>query len=216
MRRIHILVEGQTEEIVVREILAPALLPDIWLQPILLATKRPAGGPSHKGGVSSWTKIEKEIRLLLRDSSASHVTTLLDYYGVPADCPGMATRPVGRAYECVAYVETQIAQEIDDSRFLPNLVLHETEAWVFAAAQQLGELLGETALAAALARQVADAGGPELINDGPTTAPSKRLLAAYPAYNKTQDGPLAIAELGLPALRAACPHLDAWLKQLVV
>lgn len=198
-----------------REILAPALTPNIWLQPILLATKRPAGGPSHKGGVSSWKKVEKEIRLLLRDSSVSHVTTLLDYYGLPADCPGMATRPAGTAYERVGYVELQIAQEIDDSRFLPNLVLHETEAWVFAAARQLGELLGETALAAALARQVADAGSPELINDGPTTAPSKRLLAAYPAYNKTQDGPLAIAELGLPALRAVCPHLDTWLKQLV-
>jgi hypothetical protein len=82
VRRIHILVEGQTEEIVVREVIAPALAPDIWLQPVLLTTKRLAGAPNHKGGVSTWTKIEKDIRLLLRDSSASHVTTLLDYYGL--------------------------------------------------------------------------------------------------------------------------------------
>ena len=75
--------------------------------------------------------------------------------------------------------------------------------------------LGDGVLAEKLAQQVIDAGNPELINDGPATAPSKRLLAAYPAYNKTQDGPLAIAELGLPALRSQCPHLDTWLQRLL-
>jgi hypothetical protein len=215
VRRVHILVEGQTEEIVVREVIAPELAPDIWLQPVLLTTKRPAGGPNHKGGVSTWAKIEKDIRLLLRDSSASHVTTMLDYYGLPSDAPGMDTRPNGTAYERVAHVEQQMRQAIGESSFVPHLVLHETEAWVFAAAQQLGELLGDTALPLALAQQVTDAGNPELINDGPSTAPSKRLLAAYPAYNKTQDGPLAIAELGLPALRAQCLHLNGWLLGLL-
>jgi hypothetical protein len=31
---------------------------------------------------------------------------------------------------------------------------------------------------------------------------------------KTLDGPLAVAELGLPGLRALCPHLDRWLVGL--
>ena len=154
-------------------------------------------GPSHKGGVSTWAKIEKDLRLLLRDSSATHVTTMLDYYGLPSDSPGMSTRPSGTAYERVAHVEEQMYLAIGESRFVPHLVLHETETWVFAAARHLGELLGDGVLAEKLAQQVIDAGNPELINDGPATAPSKRLLAAYPAYNKTQDGPLAIAELGL-------------------
>jgi Domain of unknown function (DUF4276) len=215
VRRIHILVEGQTEEIVVRDVIAPALVPGIWLEPVLLTTKRLAGGPSFKGGVSSWKKIERDIRLLLRDSSVSHVTTLLDYYGLPNDCPGVSTCPLGSPYERVAHVEEQMRLAIGESRFMPHLVLHETETWVFAAAQQLGELLGDTALAATLTRQVAKAGhNPELINDGPATAPSKRLLAAYPGYNKTQDGPLAIAALGLADLRSQCPHLDEWLRRL--
>jgi hypothetical protein len=177
--RILILVEGQTEEIVVRDVIAPALLPDVWLEPVLLMTKRPAGGPSFKGGVSNWKKIETDIRLLLRDSSVRHVTTLLDYYGLPSDCPGMSTRPIGSPYERVAHVEEQMRSAIGESRFMPHLVLHETETWVFAAAQQLGEL-----------------------------------LAAYPGYNKTQDGPLAIAQLGLDNLRSQCPHLDSWLRRL--
>jgi hypothetical protein len=43
------------------------------------------------------------------------------------------------------------------------------------------------------------------------TAPSKRLLRLYPRYRKTSDGPLAIAEIGIDAIRKDCPHADAWL-----
>jgi hypothetical protein len=49
---------------------------------------------------------------------------------------------------------------------------------------------------------------------GPATAPSKRLLTHYPAYDKPLDGPLAVCELGLGKLREQCPHLDQWLARL--
>jgi hypothetical protein len=49
---------------------------------------------------------------------------------------------------------------------------------------------------------------------GPDTAPSKRILKAHPDYRKVVDGPDAVELLGLDLLRAACPHLDAWLKQM--
>lgn len=60
----------------------------------------------------------------------------------------------------------------------------------------------------------AQCGGPERIDDGPHTAPSKRITARLPSYARTVDGPIAIAALGLPALRQQCPHLDAWLMRL--
>ncbi|MFB4194462.1 DUF4276 family protein [Streptomyces carpaticus] len=65
-----------------------------------------------------------------------------------------------------------------------------------------------------LVERVDRAGGPELTNDGPSTAPSKRIQKAYPAYRKVVDGPDAIELLGLSELRAVCPHLDQWLKRL--
>jgi hypothetical protein len=52
--------------------------------------------------------------------------------------------------------------------------------------------------------------GPELVNDGVDTAPSKRILNAYPQYAKTIHGPLVIAEAGLDAIRSTCPHTDDW------
>jgi len=93
--------------------------------------------------------------------------------------------------------------------------LHEIEAWVFAAAAELGACVDDDHLVARLASDTDAAGGPELVNDDPRTAPSKRLLRYYPGYVKTLDGPLAIAELGVAALRAKCPHLDGWPTGLV-
>ncbi|MBU3063086.1 DUF4276 family protein [Nocardia sp. NEAU-G5] len=87
--------------------------------------------------------------------------------------------------------ETSVATCVGDRRFLPHLVLHEPEAWVFAAHAELGELYD------------------------PATAPSKRLLRYQPGYVKVTDGPLAVAELGIDAIRAQCPHTDAWLAKLV-
>ncbi len=57
---------------------------------------------------------------------------------------------------------------------------------------------------------------PELIDDGANTAPSKRIIALIPQYGTTKRarGPLIAAAIGLPAIRAKCPHFDAWIKRL--
>ncbi|MFC3980579.1 DUF4276 family protein [Streptosporangium jomthongense] len=112
------------------------------------------------------------------------------YYGLPRDTPGMDDLPSGTPHARVEHVERAIHRALDDDpRLVPNLVLHETETWVFAAAKELGELLGRPDVADALRKQAERAGGPELVNDGRETAPSKRILAAYPGYRKTHDGP---------------------------
>ncbi|MFE2756120.1 DUF4276 family protein [Actinosynnema sp. NPDC059335] len=210
-RRVHLLVEGQTEEVVADSVIRPHLEGLGWITSLsLVKTKRPAAGPSHKGGVTGWGQIRRDIGLLLNDTSIDVLTTLFDYYAFPADCPGMADRPSGDVYERVGHVERCLADAVGDRRFRPHLVVHELEAWVFAAADALGQVLGED-LADRLRGDVRAAGGPELINDGPATAPSKRLLDYCPGYVKTIDGPLAIQDLGLARLRAECPHLDAWL-----
>jgi hypothetical protein len=44
MKLVHVLVEGQTEEVMVRDVLAPFFSPDIWPEPSILKTKKPVGG----------------------------------------------------------------------------------------------------------------------------------------------------------------------------
>lgn len=216
MRRLHILCEGQTEETVVRDVIAP-YLQDIGVIATCSVhkTKRPAGGPAYKGGLSSWKRIYEEIRLLLRDSSVDLLTTLFDYYGLPADVPGMATRPNGSPYDRVTHVERAMTESIDDPRFLPHLVLHEIEAWVLLGHGALGELAGDSALAQAVKMIVSTAQGAELVNDGVDTAPSKRILNLIPRYRKTSDGPLVIAEIGVDTIRESCPHADGWFRAVI-
>lgn len=217
VRRLHLLVEGQTEETVVREVLEPFLRSrGFSVSFSILVTRRPAGHAWDRGGVTSWSKLAGDVRRLLRDSRLDILTTMIDYYGFPVDAPGMADRPDGCAPQRVRHVESAVATAVGDPRFVPHLVLHELEAWVFAAADQLAHLRGEPALAAALHDEIAAAGGVELINDGPQTAPSKRLARHCPDYVKTLDGPLAIADLGVSDLRQRCPHMAGWLERLGV
>jgi Domain of unknown function (DUF4276) len=214
VRHLHILCEGQTEEIIARDVLEPHFASeDVWVTWSIFTTKRPAGGPSFKGGLSSWPKLERELQLLLRDSSTTVLTTVFDYYAFPSDAPGMAGR-TGTSYERVRQVESALARVIADERFLPNLVLHEAEAWVLADCRRLGEVMGDPLPAAELERIVQLESGPELVNDGVNTAPSKRIMNAYPQYMKTVDGPLVIADAGLDFIRSRCPHAHSWLTEL--
>jgi hypothetical protein len=211
VRRLHILCEGQTEETVAREVISPYFQQaHILVTSSIHKTKRPAGGPSHKGGLSTWGKIASEVHLLLRDSSITVLTTLFDYYGLPCDVPGMATRPTGSPYDRVIHVEMAMAKAIGDPRFVPHLVLHEIEAWVLVGHDALGQLTGDSALARAAKAIVSNARGAELVNDGTDTAPSKRILGIYPRYRKTSDGPLVISDIGIDTIRKACPHADNW------
>ena len=96
LRRVHLLVEGQTEEVVADSVIRPHLEGLGWITSLsLVKTKRPAAGPSHKGGVTGWGQVRRDIGLLLNDTSLDVLTTLFDYYAFPADCPGMGDRPSG-------------------------------------------------------------------------------------------------------------------------
>src|SRR5215469_9242080 len=110
MRYLHILCEGQTEEAVVTDVVAPHFDPlKVQVTYSIFTTSRPAGGAAFKGGLARWSKVERELRLLLRNSATTVLTTLFDYYGFPSDAPGMADRPRGSPYDRVGHVESAIA-----------------------------------------------------------------------------------------------------------
>jgi len=126
----------------------------------------------------------------------------------------MADRPHGSPHGRVTHVESALGNAIGDVRFLPHLVLHETEAWVLADCDRLGEVMGDPDPAAGLGRVVRLESSPELVNDGIDTAPSKRIKKAYPQYEKTLHGPLVIADAGIDTIRSTCPHTNDWLAGL--
>jgi len=215
MKRLHVLVEGQTEDVFVRDVLTPHLTgKGIHPTSILLKTKRVKSGGAFRGGVTSTQQVLDDIARLLCDSGVAAVTTILDYYGLPPDFPGFSSRPMGNPYDRVTHVETALFDRFKTPRFIPHLVLHEFESWIFSNPPACNWVFDDPSVIGQLVSIRATAGGAEQINDGPTTAPSKRLAEVFPSYRKTLHGPIAVGAIGLPAVRAACQQADQWLKQL--
>ncbi len=216
MDRVLVLVEGVTEEVFVRTVLAPHLLDHGKVAiATIVVTKRVKRGPNFKGGVTSYNQVKRDLRLLLQDSNVRMVTTMLDLYGLPQDFPGCATAPERPVPARVAHIQSAFAAEVGDTRFVPYLSVHEFEALLFAEPVSAEWVYEDANVVLNLERVRSEFGGnPETINDRPETAPSKRVGAAFPRYEKALHGPLATAAAGIATLRAACPHFDAWVRAL--
>jgi len=210
--RLLMLVEGQSEEVFVKRTLAPYLAEhQVYVEPpIVLWTKRFDSGGGFRGGVSDWNQIRRSLVPLMRDSDA-WVTTLLDFYGLPADFPGYreACEP-GDPRQRVATLQQEFSEAIGHPRFVPFLALHEFEAWVFTAPDVVADHFGTPRLA----ERIRQAGDPELIDLDESSHPKARLRSMNTGYKETSDGPTLLEKIGIDAIKGACPHFAAWLTRL--
>jgi hypothetical protein len=166
MKRVLVLVEGQTEERFVKDVLRPHFWErEIDVTPKIATTKRVKRGPDFKGGITDYQKVENDVRRLLSDTDAAAVTTFIDYYGLPSDFPGMTSRPSANPIPRAVHIETTWASRIAHERFHPYLMVHEFEALLFSKPEELGTALHQPAVGHALAQIRALFATPEEIND---------------------------------------------------
>jgi hypothetical protein len=95
--------------------------------------------------------------------------------------------------------------------------LHEFEALLFSDIRHLlAEFPAASREVTRLQETAARFASPELIDDGPGTAPSNRIIAEIPAYAglKVSAGPRVAAIIGLPLIRKKCGHFNTWLRNL--
>jgi hypothetical protein len=209
-RKVFMLVEGQTEESFVKNVLSEFMPAGLFLQPVVVATKRVNSGGKFKGGVPSYAKVKGEVVRLLGDSSAMMVTTMLDYYALPTSFPGRPA-PVGTTPEAkVRHVEVAWEADIGNTRFRAYLSLHEFEALLFSKTTVIAEGFAKPELASELEGIRSSFRTPEEINDHPETAPSARLEALYPRYSKPFFGILIARRIGVETMMAECPHFAEW------
>jgi hypothetical protein len=217
MRKILLLVEGSTEERFAKRVLGPGLEPQgLAVIPTIIRTKIVPGETPYKGGVGSYVRYARQVRLLLQDSSAVCVSTLLDYYGLGEDFPGRKDPKGATAMERVKRVESAMRQDISDSRYFPFLLLHEFEALLFVNPTEIARVIqlpeSETKLQEI---RSAFSGSPEDIDDSPVSAPSKRIVSVCgSAYKKAVHGPVIAGRIGLKRIRAECPHFHEWMNKL--
>lgn len=229
--RLHITAEGQTEERFVKTVLAPYLGErGVWAdaRSVLTSRDRHAGRqyrggwrrgcayPTAKADICTWMKEDRhpDVRF----------TTMFDLYGLPSDFPGYSDAQKQKSpYPRVAVLEDALAADINgtlnDTRFIPYIQLHEFEALILADPQQLEwEFFEHDAAIHQLVEMVeAEGGNPELIDDGETTAPSKRIIAEIAEYEarKATLGPLVADKIGMETLLERCRHFAAWVNRLI-
>lgn len=78
MKRVIVLCEGHTEETFVNQLLKK----DFYSRNIFMSA-------SSLGGVSKYSILKKRLLDLCKSDSTTIVTTMLDYYGIPSDTPGI-------------------------------------------------------------------------------------------------------------------------------
>ncbi len=215
MKRVLILVEGPTEARFVKDILKPHL----WARgvdttPIIVTTKKVKSGGSFKGGVHCFKKIENDLRPLLCDTGAALVTTMIDYYAFPRDFIGWRAVEAHTPRERVAELERALESHFDHKRFHAYLMLHEYEAMLFVEPSIVAAALNDPAKTNELQAIRSQYGGPEEIDEGKDTSPSKRLIRLFTRYRKPLHGPLIVGRIGLDLVRTECPHFGNWLLHL--
>lgn len=215
MKRALVVVEGQTEERFVKSVLQPPLqAAGLWLTPTIVVTKVVKDGPNFKGGLRSFGQFREHLNRVLVSSGSALVSSFVDYYALPVDFPGMSTRPAGATpRQRVEHVEAALAAEIGRANFVPFIALHEYEALLFSDPVTVPSLLTAPEQQPAFAA-IANAMAPEDIDEGPDTAPSKRIQRLFPGYRKVLHGPTAAGRIGLGAMREKCPHFAQWLGRL--
>lgn len=215
--RLYITVEGQAEKAFADQALTPHLANyNIEVKPRVVLTNRKLG---KRGGILDFAKIEGDLtRLMHQDRHPeARFTTMIDFYALPPEFPGWAeARKQALPKDRVAVLEDSLRNRFGDDRFQPYIQLHEFEALLYCDLSELQCRLNNAEHGiAALQREVRGL-APEDINEGATTAPSKRIINHLPVYerSKVRVGAPAAAAIGLPALRAKCPHFHEWLSRL--
>lgn len=214
MKRLIIVCEGPTEQEFVKDVLEPYFTPkDIHLYHPLIK--------KSGGGIVPWTIFKSQIHAHLKEKDA-FVTTLIDYYGIRDNYnfPGwQESKGITDKQERMDFLEQQMLNEIEPelrSRFIPYYQLHEFEGLLFNNMSSFemtfekDEFLDKKELQNILNTHI----NPELINDNPSTAPSKRLAKLIKGYNKIVYGAILAQNIGMTNLMNKSPRFNEWIKTL--
>lgn len=217
MKQILILVEGQTEEEFIKQVLNPYLNNyGKHLNPTIINTKIVKGGKNFKGGLDNYGQVKRDLVKLVKSNTLT-VTTFIDFYALPSDFSGYSDDvKVKNSLERVLYLEQKLYEDIGQTNFVPYIQLHEFEALLFISMQGFNYCFGNDMIKIRDFEQIlSQFPNPEDINDNPLTAPSKRILKIIPNYQKPFQGGMIALENGIEGILKKCPHFATWVEKLL-
>ena len=223
--RLLVHVEGLTEETFVNNVLGPHLMCRGYssVTARLMGSARPR---SRRGGGLSWQSVRQGILRHLKQDPQAAATTMVDYYGMPQSRPRQwpgRVEAVDLPYERKAEtIQNAFARDIcegmgssfNPSRFVPYVSMHEFEALLFSDCKGFADSIERPEIGNAMQGILDRFGSPEEIDDSQATAPSKRILALIPSYDKVAMGATAVRDIGLDNIRRQCRNFAGWLSRL--
>jgi hypothetical protein len=214
--RVYVICEGSTEEQFIKTVLSPFLSSfKTYLSPCLI------GKPGHKGGNVTYERLKLDVTGFLKRDSGAFCTTMIDYFGLPSDFPGKPVPKNSDATEKAKRIEDSLGEkirlEIDErwrpERFIPYVQMHEFEGLLFSDPSAIASEL-EVSLHDQLKAVRDKFATPEDIDEGQTTAPSKRIKRIYPAYDKPRHPILIAQRIGINTILDCCLHFKNWVSNL--
>ena len=221
MKRLHLTVEGQTEQAFVVDVLAPHLgqFNVFAARPRLSGPYRRRGARVPRGGMfNRFMHALEDMRRWMREdrSPDARFSMMVDLYSLPSDFPGYdqamnLSDPHARADS----LARSLADELAEARFIPYLQVHEFEALVLSCPDRFVAWFDGVGRQVERLKRECDAfESPELIDDGQHTHPKARIKRHIPDYDENVDGPALAADIGLARIRNMCPHFDRWVTTL--
>ena len=221
VKRLYLTVEGQTEQAFAVDVLQPHLTQFnvMLLKPRLTGLHARRRGRIPTGGLlNSFRHSLGDIkRWLLEDKSTdARFSMMVDLYSLPNDFPGYEnvaglTDPHRQAQT----LESALASEICDRRFIPYLQVHEFEALVLSRPIAFGKWFDNAEMQVQCLTEVCRGfESPEKINHGRDSHPKALIESCFCDYDDNVDGPALAADIGLGTIRSACPHFHQWLAIL--
>ncbi|HQP99646.1 MAG TPA: DUF4276 family protein [bacterium] len=218
--RLQFIVEGQTEEAFVEQV----LIPHLWSRSVYgvvggVETSRKLG-KKQSGGITRYVQAKKHICNWMSEDQNRNAffTTMFDLYALPTDFPNYGqARKQSDPYQRVKMLEDALSRDAGNRRLIPYIQLHEFEALLLAEPQKLDwQFINHEKAIGNLVQMVSEFDSPEMIDDDEETAPSKRIIQEIPEYKgrKESAGPLVAAKIGLDTLRSKCPHFNEWLNKI--
>lgn len=203
--RLAVSVEGLTESEFVTKVLAePLRAKGMQPQPVVL------GRPGHKGGNVTVERMAEDMARLYW--SFDVVTSLVDFYGFRNR---NSASPDELEQRILTATKSKIRTQWNQSRVLPYVQQYEFEGLLFSDVSAFQKL---PAVSLDVVEELKNVRlryrTPEDINDGTTSAPSKRLIRLIPRYKKAVDGPIVAQAIGLIQMRAECRRFNDWIERL--
>ena len=205
--RLAIVVEGETEEEFVKQVLAKYLFSCGVIPDAVMPRRRGV----TSGGARPVNQLARQMYKLCWNFD--FITSLFDLYGFPGRPRDESVEDLERRID--KGVDELFRDDWDRSRVFAYVQRHEFEGLLFSDVGAFTLVPGVSQRSIQSLRDIrASFPTPEDIDDGPTTAPSKRISELVPGYRKRLYGPLLAEEAGLARIRAECPRFDSWVSRL--